>query len=169
MEPTEVLRILDVLDTWRLRAWLDGGWGVDALLGRVTRVHDDVDLVVENGSITDVLEALGSLGYCVEEDHSPTRVVVRASNGRQADLHLVTFDAEGTAWQSGASPDGSDCPYPPSGFGQGRILNRVVPCISAELQVEHHRGYEPRDRDRADMANLAERFGLTLPDRYRCA
>jgi lincosamide nucleotidyltransferase A/C/D/E len=166
VESIEVLRILELLEARRLRAWLDGGWGVDALLGRETRVHDDVDLVVEKDAITDVLEALGSLGYSVAEDHAPTRVVLRASDGRQADLHLVTFDAAGTAWQSGASPDGSDCPYPPSGFGQGRILNRVVPCLTPELQVEHHSGYEPRDRDRVDMANLAERFGLILPDRY---
>lgn len=26
---------------------LDGGWGVDALLGRQTRDHDDIDLFVE--------------------------------------------------------------------------------------------------------------------------
>jgi hypothetical protein len=43
----------------------------------------------------------------------------------------------------------------------------VVPCISAELQVEHHGGYPPRDRDRADMANLAQQFGVTLAGRYR--
>ena len=27
--------------------WLDGGWGVDALLGTQTRVHNDIDLFVE--------------------------------------------------------------------------------------------------------------------------
>jgi lincosamide nucleotidyltransferase A/C/D/E len=27
--------------------WLDGGWGVDALLGEQTRPHDDLDIVVE--------------------------------------------------------------------------------------------------------------------------
>jgi len=39
----------------RLRAlgieiWLDGGWGVDALLGEQTRPHEDLDIVVEQGS-----------------------------------------------------------------------------------------------------------------------
>jgi len=166
VKAAEVLRILELLEERGLRAWLDGGWGVDALLGRVTRRHDDVDVVVESAALDDVLVALGSLDYRVAEDHAPTRVVVRASDGRQVDLHLVLFDSDGTAWQPGACPDGSDCPYPPSGFGRGRILDRDVPCISAELQLEHHRGYEPRPHDRVDMANLAERFGLTLPHPY---
>lgn len=30
-----------------MRVWLDGGWGVDALLGRQTRPHDDMDIVIE--------------------------------------------------------------------------------------------------------------------------
>src|SRR5207237_7001400 len=41
--------VVDVL--WRLRAagidvWVEGGWGVDALLGEQTRPHDDLDLGV---------------------------------------------------------------------------------------------------------------------------
>lgn len=27
-----------------IRYWLDGGWGVDALVGRQTREHRDVDI-----------------------------------------------------------------------------------------------------------------------------
>jgi len=32
MTAAEVVRLLDRLDALRLSAWLDGGWGVDALL-----------------------------------------------------------------------------------------------------------------------------------------
>jgi hypothetical protein len=46
------------------------------------------------------------------------------------------------------------------------VLGQPVGCISAALQVAHHSGYEPGDVDRADMARLAERFGLTLPHPY---
>jgi lincosamide nucleotidyltransferase A/C/D/E len=142
---------------------VDGGWGVDALLGEQTRPHDDVDLVVELVALPAVLEALEGLGFSLAEDHSPVRIVVRAVDGRQVDLHPVTFDTEGTGWQIGASADGSDCPYPAGGFDQGRILDRTVPCLGPELQLEHHRGYEPRDRDRVDMANLAAHFNLSPP------
>jgi lincosamide nucleotidyltransferase A/C/D/E len=140
--------------------WLDGGWGVDALLGEETRPHGDVDLVVELEALPEVLRTLERVGFAVAEDHAPVRVVLRASDGRQIDLHPVTFDDEGTGWQRGASPDGSDCPYPSSGFGHGHILGRRVGCLTAELQLDHHRGYEPRDRDLADMARLSARFPL---------
>jgi hypothetical protein len=30
-----------------LVVWLDGGWGIDALLGRETRTHADLDLVID--------------------------------------------------------------------------------------------------------------------------
>ena len=166
MQAGEVLTVLSVLAARELRVWLDGGWGVDALLGEETRQHEDVDLVVELEALPDVFETLEPLGFHLAEDHSPVRVVLRTSDGRQVDLHPVTFAEDGTGWQRGASPDGSDCPYPAWGFGQGRILNHPVPCLTPELQLEHHSGYEPRNRDRADMSHLASRFGLSLEDPY---
>jgi lincosamide nucleotidyltransferase A/C/D/E len=166
MDAEEVLSILGALQARGLRVWLDGGWGVDALLGEETRVHEDADLVVELDSLAEVFESLNSLGFAIAEDKAPVRIVLRADDGCQVDLHPVSFDAEGTGWQRGAAPDGSDCPYPPDDFTDGRILGRTVPCITADLQLQHHSGYEPRDRDRADMRRLAERFGLVLAAPY---
>jgi lincosamide nucleotidyltransferase A/C/D/E len=162
----QVLLVLDTLHRGGWRVWLDGGWGVDALLGEVTRAHDDVDLVVELDALPAVLDALATLGFSVTENLAPVRVVLRSSDGLQVDLHPVAFAEDGTGWQLGASPDGSDCPYPAEGFGEGRILDRVVPCLTPELQLEHHGGYAPRDQDRMDMARLASRFGLSLRERY---
>jgi lincosamide nucleotidyltransferase A/C/D/E len=162
----QVLLVLDTLHRGGWRVWLDGGWGVDALLGEVTRPHDDVDLVVELDPLPAVLDALATLGFSVTENLAPVRVVLRSPDGLQVDLHPVTFAEDGTGWQRGASPDGSDCPYPAGGFGEGRILDRVVPCLTPELQLEHHGGYAPRDHDRMDMARLASRFGLSLREPY---
>jgi lincosamide nucleotidyltransferase A/C/D/E len=166
VQPDEVLSVITVLRDQNLRVWIDGGWGVDALLGQVTRSHDDVDLVVELGALGAVFQCLGTIGFSVAEDLSPVRVVMRSLEGRQVDLHPVTFDDSGTGWQVGAGPDGSDCPYPADGFTVGRIMDLPVPCLSAELQLEHHSGYTPRDRDREDMARLAIRFGLQLPSSF---
>lgn len=164
MRAEEVLAVLGAMQQAGLRVWLDGGWGVDALLGEVTRRHDDVDLVVELDAVPAVVTALEPLAFRLVEDHLPTRAVLRATDGRQVDLHPVRFDDDGTGWQLGASPDGSDCGHPVEGFGQGRIGDRVVPCLTPELQLAHHLGYPPRDRDRLDVERLAGRFGLTLGD-----
>lgn len=166
MQEREVLGVIAALKEADLQVWIDGGWGVDALLREVTRPHEDLDLVVELTALPQVFERLAALGFSVQEDLSPVRVVLSSSDGRQIDLHPVTFDEDGTGWQVGASPDGSDCPYPADGFAVGGILGEAVPCLSAELQLEHHSGYEPRDRDRKDMASLADRFGLELPSSF---
>ncbi len=112
VEAQDVLSLLDLLQRGGLKVWLDGGWGVDALLGQETRPHGDVDLVVELVALPLVLPTLETVGFRLAEDHGPVRVVLRAMDGRQADLHPVVFDDDGTGWQRGASPDGSDCPYP---------------------------------------------------------
>jgi lincosamide nucleotidyltransferase A/C/D/E len=164
--PEEVLDIIDALEEQNLPVWIDGGWGVDALLGEVTRPHDDVDLVVETRALGAVYECLSHLGLSVADDLFPVRVVLTSQDGRQVDLHPVTFDANGTGWQTRAAPDGSDCPYPAGGFTVGKIMDVAVPCLSAELQLEHHSGFIPRDRDREDMGRLASRFGLELPSTF---
>ena len=166
MEAEEVLSILDLLRHGGLKVWLDGGWGVDALLEEQTRPHGDVDLVVELVALPLVLSTLAAAGFTPAEDLAPVRVVLRTVDGRHADLHPVVFDDDGTGWQQGAGPDGSDCPYPATGFGRGRILGRSVPCLTPALQLEHHCGYRPRDRDRVDMAQLARRFSLALRSPY---
>jgi lincosamide nucleotidyltransferase A/C/D/E len=125
VQPEDVLNVVGELQARSLRVWVDGGWGVDALLGEVTRSHDDVDLVVELQALPEVCECLSSLEFSVSEDLSPVRVVLRSPDGRQIDLHPVTFADDGTGWQVGASPDGSDCPYPPEGFAVGQILHRA--------------------------------------------
>ena len=50
MRAQDVLEIVAYLDAAGVRVWLDGGWGVDALLGEQTRPHKDLDIVVEQGS-----------------------------------------------------------------------------------------------------------------------
>jgi lincosamide nucleotidyltransferase A/C/D/E len=47
MTGRDVSRFLDLVDEHQVRIWLDGGWAVDACLGRQTRQHDDLDIVIE--------------------------------------------------------------------------------------------------------------------------
>lgn len=42
-----------------------------------------------------------------------------------------------------------------------QIQGTAVPCLSADQQVYFHQDYEPADRDRHDMEQLRQAFGIT--------
>jgi lincosamide nucleotidyltransferase A/C/D/E len=157
MSAVEVLAVLDALAAAGCPAWVAGGWGVDALVGRETRAHRDLDLAIEASAEPVALAALAALGYVVETDWRPIRVEVAAPGDRWVDLHPVVFDAAGNGTQAG--PDGTSFTYPRDCFTSGTIGGRPVPCLSATQQLEFHRGYEPRPHDLADLALLRHLLG----------
>ena len=54
-----------------------------------------------------------------------------------------------------ASPEPSrPFKYASSCFATGTISGTTVPCLPAEQQVYFHQGYEPRGRDRHDVAQV---------------
>jgi lincosamide nucleotidyltransferase A/C/D/E len=46
MTATALVELLHLCDIAAIPVWLDGGWGVDALLENQTRPHKDVDIVL---------------------------------------------------------------------------------------------------------------------------
>ena len=168
MDSQDVLDVLVVLEEAGVSgAWLDGGWGVDALLGAQYRDHGDADIVVPVEELDVVIGALADVGFRVTTDHRPTRMELMDRAGRVIDLHPVRFDEDGVGWQSGAAPGGGDAEYPYNSFTYGWIAGQRVACIGPELQMEHHLGYEPSEQDREDMRRIHDRFTLPLPDAYR--
>ena len=55
----DVIELYSTLLERGIQLWLDGGWGIDALLQRQTRSHTDLDAIVA----FDQLPALGRLLY----------------------------------------------------------------------------------------------------------
>ena len=155
MRPEDVVAVLDALDANEVRAWVEGGWGVDPLVGRQTRDHDDVDLAVDSDAegFDRAVAALAGLGYVVALDDLPVRLVVETPNGGCVDLHPLRFGPDGSAVQSGHS---RDYPYPADGFTVGRIADRGVACLTAALQIDFHSHYEPRPVDLHHLALLAD-------------
>jgi len=167
MEARDALDVLAILDEAGITPWVDGGWGVDALVGEQHRDHEDLDLVVDIERLDDAAGALAEVGFAVQLDLRPTRVALGDRSGRRVDLHPIRFDEEGDGCQAGASPDGSDARYAASEFTFGWIGGKRVECISAQLQMQHHSGYEPRACDHHDVGQLFRHFNLALPDGYR--
>jgi CTP:molybdopterin cytidylyltransferase MocA len=165
MTGRRVLEILAALRSHGVNASVDGGWGVDALVGRETRAHEDLDLVVALGDVDAIRSALRAFGYSIAEDHLPVRFVMRDATGSQLDLHTVSFDAQGGGVQP--QPGGGSFRYPPEGFVRGRIAGESVSCISAEVQLLCHLGYEPTAKDVHDVLLLCTHLDLAVPSAYR--
>ena len=163
MTAESVLEVLQLLERASVRVWLDGGWGVDALLGEATRSHRDLDVILAAGDVQQLREALAAGGFAPKPGGSATNFVLADSRGREVDVHAIAFDARG--FGVFRLPDGRSWPFPPSAFrGRGRIGGREVSCLSAEAQVQcHGQGYAPVEKDLADMERLQERFGVVLP------
>jgi lincosamide nucleotidyltransferase A/C/D/E len=152
----DVLAALDRLDEAGVRFWVEGGWGVDALVGRQTRPHEDLDLALGREHLEEARAALAALGYAQDPSVKPglpARLVLRAADGRQVDLHPLVWDESGDGWQE--LGDGTWGRYPAAGLtGEGVIAGRRVRCTTAELQRVHHEGYEPTETDRHDLRLL---------------
>lgn len=171
MTADDVIEVVERLGAAGVRCWLDGGWGVDALVGEQRRDHSDLDLVVPLDDVDTVIAAVAPLGFRVLLDQRPTRLLLRAGPpDRRVDLHPVVFDGDGNGRQIGAGPNGADAPYPAAGFGgRGRVGGREVNCLTPGLLLLHHRGYTPGPKDRHDVGLLCERFGLELPEEYQAS
>jgi lincosamide nucleotidyltransferase A/C/D/E len=166
MDAHSVLSIVATLEQAGVRVWLDGGWGVDALVGEQTRDHDDLDCVIALSAAPIAREALAVLGFAVALDELPTRFVMGDRADRRVDFHTVTFDATGGATQQ--LQDGTLAPYPTQGFtGSGHIAGVRVGCLTEVVQSLHHLGYDPDEKDHHDMRLLADRFDIDLPAPYR--
>jgi 2'-5' RNA ligase len=138
-----VLRVVDELEAAGVECWVSGGWGVDALAGRLTRTHRDLDLIVDARDMGRALDALGGLGYRewyrVDSD-APlfSRVVVHDHElaGRAVDLHPFELPDERVR------------------FATGTIAGRRVGCLSLMSQLAAHSKYKKRWYDRADLSLL---------------
>ena len=163
MAAPDVLAALDALSDAGVPTWVGGGWAVDALIGEQTRVHRDLDVAIPTERDADSITALAGLGYRLEEDQRPVRFMLAADGGRRIDFHPVRFEEGGAGVQQGF--DGNVFVYPPEDMrSEGLIGGRRVRCISPRLQVVFHAGYDPTDRDLADMTALRERLTAS-PDR----
>jgi lincosamide nucleotidyltransferase A/C/D/E len=143
MSAADVLAILDRVEAAGLSVWVDGGWAIDAVAGRQTRAHDDLDLVAPLEEIPPLEQELAALGYERAGGAPPMSFESVDAAGRQVDVHPVAADGayalrEGGVWH-----------YPLDGFaGRGTIGGRVVRCLTPEAQVICRSGYDPMDPEK---------------------
>jgi lincosamide nucleotidyltransferase A/C/D/E len=167
-----------------VQLWVDGGWGVDALLGWQTRSHKDFDAIAAFEDLPALARFLSERGFSLkliwEENRwapcpeppslvgrerpaveAATAFVLEDDSGRELDFHVVRFDEYGRgmpAWNS-------DFVFPPEAFaGLGTVGGTGVRCLSAETQMRTHTGYVLKESDVHDLRLLHDRFGIDYPD-----
>jgi lincosamide nucleotidyltransferase A/C/D/E len=148
----EVLAVLDALASAGCKVWVTGGWGVDALVGRQTRTHRDLDLAVDARHTAIAIQTLEGRGYSVETEWRPVRVELAAEGKGWVDLHPVVFDDSGHGRQ--ADLDGGYFDYSADAFGHGLLGCVRVACLSRDQQLRFHSGYPPRPIDLHDLELL---------------
>jgi lincosamide nucleotidyltransferase A/C/D/E len=164
MAADDVLEVLRRLDAAGIDWWIDGGWGVDALLGEQTRAHDDLDFAVRRESV-DRLQTVFPEFERVHGDHWPGAFVLRDARGRELDFHPLEFDEGGNGWQTGT--DGRSHLWSREALAaHGRIGGRPVRCTSVAFQMDSHLypGYDDVDWD--DVRVLSEHFRVAPPAGY---
>jgi 2'-5' RNA ligase len=82
MGPADVLDVLELLHRAGVPCWLVGGWGVDALVGRQTRRHSDVDVGLEWRFLEQAMRSLEGDGFVAVEQKAlgvwmPWMVILR--------------------------------------------------------------------------------------------
>lgn len=151
MPAEEVLAVVDWLEARGAVHVITGGWAVDALVGRATRPHRDLDVIVEAGACDGLARWLRGRGYEAVADWLPIRIELR--RGRcGVDLHPMKVDGRGDGVQAGFGTQVFE--HRAADRTRGRIGGRRVVVATAARLMELHRGYEPRPEDLHDIALL---------------
>jgi lincosamide nucleotidyltransferase A/C/D/E len=152
MRARDVLAVTGAVAGVTTQWWLAGGWGVDALVGRQTRRHRDLDIVVDDNprELVMIITALADLGLrhlaerYTPRSITPRRVWLGDGAGHNVDFLPVDLRAPPFRAAQGA----------PTSFSTGIVGDARIPCLSPALQIEHHKKYRHRSTDRHDLRLL---------------
>ena len=153
---------LDLFVELDIKVWIDGGWGVDALLGECTRDHQDLDIIIsweDSAILTKVLFALGFIDIHTDDRKDRNFVMGHQLHGR-IDFHVVELIKEGGAVYGPGEIDWVITESELSAVGS--IGGQEVRCLSVDYQVRSHSGYTLKDTDFADLRALQEKYGVKL-------
>ncbi len=163
MTSLALVELLRLIEDAQIPVWLDGGWGVDALLGTQTRTHKDLDIILSVADVPKLQDLLARRGFVLRDGKLPHSFVLAGGAGLEVDVHAVVFDDQGNGVYR--MQNGEDWIYPAEGFrGRGLVGGMSVRCLSPAAQVLcHAHGYAPTEKDSRDMELLHDRFGVELP------
>jgi len=161
MPVEKVVELYQLLDAGGVPIWVDGGWGVDALLEEQSREHADLDIAIDHQHEAAMKELLAAQGYKVVQTNEKTDWNYVLGDGQhEIDVHVFGFD------QAGNNIYGTK--YPKDSLtGTGKLNGVSVRCIDAKWMVQFKSHPDQSEVDRFDQQKLCQKFGLTAPPLYK--
>jgi lincosamide nucleotidyltransferase A/C/D/E len=158
MTVADVVEFSHLMQTNQIGFYVDGGWAVDALLGRQTRPHLDLDIAVQHKDVTNIRALLEAKSYhdIPVDDSWECNFVLGDGAGHHIDIHSCTFDENGKNIFGVAYPLESLS-------GEDEIGGEAVKCISPTWLVRFHTGYQVDENDFRDVKALCAAFNLPIP------
>ncbi len=163
MEAKDVIELYKLFEENHIEVWIDGGWGIDALLGKQTRQHSDLDIAIYHKDKPKLRKLLEARGYKdIARDDTSDWNFVLGDGEREVDVHTFVFDDKGNNIYGTAYPKQSLS-------GTGTINGEFVKCIPPEWVVKFHieATYEPKAKDIQDVNAICDKFGLEPPNNYK--
>lgn len=146
-----------------IKVWIDGGWAVDALLGKQTRPHEDLDLAIEHKNLSKFKEYLENQVYkeLERDENKKWDLVMGDDQGHEIEAHAFSFDDDGQVIEqedwNGYSAN--------SLSGTGIIDGKVVRCVNLDQLFKTKRNF--KESDKKDINALCEKFGVEYPEKYK--
>ncbi len=162
MTADDVLNIIKLLKKNDIEVYIDGGWAVDAVLGEITRPHEDLDIAIPHKFTPQLRELLAAHGYkeIFRDDSWECNYVLCDDFGHIIDVHSYVFDENGN--------NVFGVPYEKHHLvGSGMINSYAINCVTPNALVEFHTGYDVDEGDYKDVKALCDKFNITMPDDYK--
>ena len=162
MTEEDAIALYKLFDRHGIKVWIDGGWGVDALLGNQSRRHDDLDIALSHSNVSALCKLLEDWGY----RHMPSggswgcNFVLGDDQGHRIDVHSFGIDSSGE--------NTSRVAYRAEHLtGIGMIDGFQVRCVAPDWMVKFHTGYPLDKNDFFDVKALCEKFGIEMPGEHK--
>ena len=161
MTSTDVIEIYTLLENADIKVWIDGGWCVDALLGKQLRTHKDLDIALQWKDTPKLCETLAAKGFKQIREDSQWNFVMTDEKEHEIDVHAFVYDDNGNVAEG--------IMYPAESLtGTGMINNHNVRCISPKYVVEFIAPwiYKWPEKYLPAVFALCEKFEIELPEEY---
>jgi hypothetical protein len=122
-----IMAVVNVLGAAGISAWLFGGWGLDARIGRVTREHGDVEFWVERLDAGRSKAVLTGAGAAALATQPPEEACEFTWDG--VDFSTAYFDRQPDGSFSQPLGRWSDWLFPPGSFGDEPGMLDGVPVL----------------------------------------